>query len=269
MPKRSHEKRLEKLAARRAAQRRRKQRQRTTLITAVVVLVVVGLGFGGYSVYKSKTNTEAAAKPTPSASPSAAAVACGGSVPADASINKPMAKEPPKMTIDPNKTYTAVVDTSCGEFKIQLDPKLAPNTVNSIVHLADEGFYNGLTFHRIAKGFVIQGGDPKGNGTGGPGYTTVDKPPKDAKYPIGTVAMAKTGSEPPGTAGSQFFIVTSNSAQAALAPKGQGGLYAIVGHVVSGMDVVNRIAALPIQGGGTDGAPAQKVYMMTFAIKVS
>ncbi len=172
------------------------------------------------------------------------------------------------MTIDTSATYIATMDTSCGTIKIELDPKTAPNTVNSIVFLARQNFYDGSTFHRIARNFVIQGGDPTGTGSGGPGYTTVDTPPADAKYPIGTVAMAKTGSEPAGAAGSQFFMVTSPSAQGALAPSGTG-LYAIVGKVVSGMDVVNKISQLPIQGGGSDGPPAKTVYIDSVTISPS
>jgi cyclophilin family peptidyl-prolyl cis-trans isomerase len=159
--------------------------------------------------------------------------------------------------------------TSCGTVVIELDPKSAPQTVNSIVFLAKHHFYDGLTFHRISQGFVIQGGDPKGDGSGGPGYSTVDKPPADAAYPKGTIAMAKSQAEPAGTAGSQFFVVTGDNAQAALAPSGQGPLYAIVGHVVKGLDVVDKIAAIPIQGGSTDGPPTETVYIVKVTIKTS
>jgi len=194
-------------------------------------------------------------------------VACGGTVPEAASTEKPTYKKPPKFTIDENKTYTATMVTSCGTIVVELDPKSAPQTVNSIVFLAKHHFYDGLTFHRISQGFVIQGGDPKGDGTGGPGYSTVDKPPKGGEYPKGTVAMAKGGSEPAGTSGSQFFIVTGEDAQSALAPQGQGPLYAIVGHAVKGLDVVDTIAAIPIQDGSTDGPPAQTVYIVKVTIK--
>ena len=120
----------------------------------------------------------------------------------------------PKDTISRKKTYEASFDTSCGTFVVKFDQKDAPNTVNSLVFLIEHHFYDGLTFHRIAKDFVIQGGDPKGDGSGGPGYSTVDAPPANAQYPVGTIAMAKTGSDPAGTSGSQFFVVTSASAQA-------------------------------------------------------
>jgi peptidyl-prolyl cis-trans isomerase B (cyclophilin B) len=192
-------------------------------------------------------------------------VACGATAPADAGKPKPQFNEPANVT-KPGESYTATMQTSCGTIVIALEPKLAPNTVNSIVFLAGQHLFDGTTFHRIAKGFVIQGGDPMGTGSGGPGYTTVDPPPSGAKYPVGTVAMAKASTDPAGTSGSQFFIVTSPSAQAALAPGGTGQ-YAIVGKVVSGIDIVRRIAALPIHGGGTDGAPAQAVYIDSLRVK--
>jgi peptidyl-prolyl cis-trans isomerase B (cyclophilin B) len=140
--------------------------------------------------------------------------------------------------LDPAKTYTATVQTTLGTFAFTLDVKDSPCTTGSFAHLARGGFYNGLTFHRIVPGFVIQGGDPNGNGTGGPGYTVVDTPPSDARYVRGVVAMAKTGTEAPGTSGSQFFVVTG--ADAGLSPD-----YALLGKVTSGLDVVERIGRVP------------------------
>ena len=131
----------------------------------------------------------------------------------------------------------AVVKTSEGSFTIRLDAKTSPHTVASFESLAKKGFFDGTVFHRIVPGFVIQGGDPTGTGTGGPGYTTHDKVPADAKYTHGVVAMAKTGAEPPGTAGSQFFVVTGDDV--GLPPE-----YAILGKVVSGLDVVDKIGQL-------------------------
>src|SRR5438105_3089432 len=112
----------------------------------------------------------------------------------------------------------------------------------------------GLSFLGIAKNFVIQGGDPTGTGSGGPGYKTLDVPPNGTMYPKGTVAMAKGGNEPAGTAGSQFFIVTGD---AATLPAD----YAVIGVVTSGLDVASKIEALDIVGGATDGMPVQKVYI--------
>ncbi len=245
------------------------------------VSIAVALGGIGLAVFAftrgGGSGATASGTPAPSAtssipatvdpSPGPKAVACGARAPKDATTPKPQFSNPPKMSIDTGTTYLATLQTSCGKIVIELDPKTAPNTVNSLVFLARKGFFDGTRFHRIARNFVIQGCDPTGTGSGGPGYSTLDVPPDGAKYPVGTVAMAKTGQDPAGTAGSQFFIVTSASAQAALAPGGKGQ-YAIVGHVISGMDVVRKIASLPIQGGGSDGAPARSVYIDRMTITV-
>jgi cyclophilin family peptidyl-prolyl cis-trans isomerase len=147
------------------------------------------------------------------------------------SLKKPTTK------LDATKTYTATVTTNCGAFAFKLDVKQSPNASASIAYLAGKKFYDGTIFHRIVPGFVIQGGDPTGQGSGGPGYSTVDKPPSNASYKKGVVAMAKTGAEPAGTAGSQFYVVTG--ADAGLPPD-----YAIVGKVTKGLDVVERIGKL-------------------------
>ena len=159
-----------------------------------------------------------------------------------ADVQAPKAKpdggaKKPKGKLDPSKTNTVEFQTSCGDFTVTLDVEGAPNTAASFAALARSGFYDGTVFHRIVPGFVIQGGDPTGTGTGGPGYKTVDKPPANASYTRGVVSMAKTGTEAPGTAGSQFYVVTG--ADAGLPPE-----YAIVGEVSAGMDAVMRIEAL-------------------------
>jgi len=143
----------------------------------------------------------------------------------------------PKSKLDPAKAYEVTFKTSCGDFTITLDVKGAPSTAASFDSLARSGFYDGTVFHRIVPGFVIQGGDPTGTGMGGPGYKTVDKPPSTATYKRGVVSMAKAGAERPGTAGSQFYVVTAPDA--GLPPE-----YAIVGKVTDGMDTVERIEAL-------------------------
>jgi peptidyl-prolyl cis-trans isomerase B (cyclophilin B) len=139
--------------------------------------------------------------------------------------------------LDPSKTYTVTLKTNEGTFSFDLDVKDSPNTTASFAALVKKGFFDGLTFHRIVPGFVIQGGDPSGDGTGGPGYTTVDVPPADAKYTKGVVAMAKGGAEPPGTSGSQFFVVTGDDV--GLPPD-----YALLGKVTSGIAVVEKIGKL-------------------------
>ena len=140
----------------------------------------------------------------------------------------------PKEVLDGAKTYVATVSTNCGDFEITLDSKRAPKTGGSFKFLADQGFFDGTTFHRIVAGFVIQGGDPLGDGQGGPGYSVVEAPPQDLVYEKGVVAMAKTQTEAAGTSGSQFFVVTAEDA--GLPPD-----YALLGKVTAGQDVVDKI----------------------------
>ncbi|HEY4348368.1 MAG TPA: peptidylprolyl isomerase, partial [Gaiellaceae bacterium] len=143
----------------------------------------------------------------------------------------------PTAQLDAGKHYDVTMNTNCGSFTFRLDQAQSPNAAASIVSLVKEKFFDNTVFHRIVPGFVIQGGDPTGTGNGGPGYMTVDTPPKTAAYTHGVVAMAKTQVDPKGTAGSQFFVVTS--ADAGLTPD-----YAIVGTVTKGLDVVDRIGKL-------------------------
>lgn len=156
--------------------------------------------------------------------------------------------EAPPLTIDASKVYTATVETNCGSFDIELAASQAPQTVNSFVFLAQQGFYDGLSFHRIAKGFVVQGGDPAGDGTGGPGYTLPDEPPTGG-YLKGTVAMANSG---PNTSGSQFFIATTD--QGAQALGGPPYLYSILGQVTKGWETVRTLNSF----GSTAQDPSQQ-----------
>ncbi len=137
---------------------------------------------------------------------------------------------PPPMQIETNRTYHATIKTNKGDIHLQLNPAEAPMTVNNFVALARDGFYDGVTFHRVVSGFVIQGGDPSGNGTGGPGYKFNDEPVR-RPYKAGTLAMANAG---PNTNGSQFFICLED--QPSLPPN-----YTIFGDTISGMDVVRSI----------------------------
>ena len=147
-------------------------------------------------------------------------------------------KAPGGEPLDPARTYVATVETNCGSFQITLDPEAAPKTSASFKFLADQHFYDGLLFHRIIPGFVIQGGDPKHNGTGGPGYAVVEAPPRTTKYEKYTVAMAKSGDAKRGTSGSQFFVATGDDALK-LDPD-----YALLGKVTGGQDVVDKIGAI-------------------------
>ncbi|MBI4130033.1 peptidylprolyl isomerase [Candidatus Roizmanbacteria bacterium] len=160
------------------------------------------------------------------------------------------------MQIDQSKSYTATLKTEKGDIVISLHADKTPVTVNNFVSLARDGFYNNTVFHRTIKGFMIQGGDPSGNGTGGPGYKFNDEP-FEGKYTRGTVAMANAG---PNTNGSQFFIM---HADYDLPPN-----YVIFGTVTSGMDVVDAIAAAPVEqsAGGESSKPVTPVKVESVEI---
>jgi peptidyl-prolyl cis-trans isomerase B (cyclophilin B) len=166
-------------------------------------------------------------------------------------------QRPPTFRLSPKKTYVAVVETTCGTFDLKLDSKQAPRTGGSFVTLARKGFYDDLTFHRIVPGFVIQGGDPRGTGTGGPGYSVRERPPADVVYSEGVAAMAKTATEPRGTSGSQFFVVTAPDAN--LPPD-----YALLGEVSSGLDIVRRISEVP---NGPGDRPLEPVVIKRIKIE--
>lgn len=157
----------------------------------------------------------------------------------------------PTGALDPSKTYEVRLQTNCGTITIKLAVALAPRITASFAHLVEIGFYNDLTFHRVVPGFVIQGGDPNGDGSGGPGYTVVERPPHDLHYTRGTVAMAKAASDPAGAAGSQFFIVTG--AHVDLPP-----VYALLGRVVGGWQTVMAISHVHTGPGptGEESRPA-------------
>jgi peptidyl-prolyl cis-trans isomerase B (cyclophilin B) len=164
----------------------------------------------------------------------------------------------PGGTLDPGREWALVLETSCGTFTVTLDLALAPETTASLVFLAREGFYDDTVFHRIVPGFVIQGGDPTQTGTGGPGYATLDEPPPGFRYARGVVAMAKSGFEPAGTAGSQFFVVTGESVNL---PSD----YAVVGRVGEGLGVVERIGEL----GDEEEKPTQPVVVRRVTVTES
>jgi peptidyl-prolyl cis-trans isomerase B (cyclophilin B) len=138
---------------------------------------------------------------------------------------------PPPFEIDANATYEVTIATDRGNIVMELDPKLAPNTVNNFVALARRGYYDNVTFHRVVPGFVIQGGDPEGSGRGGPGYQFADEPVQ-GEYTLGAVAMANAG---PNTNGSQFFICIDDC------QRKLDKAYNLFGHVTSGVDVTQQI----------------------------
>ena len=160
------------------------------------------------------------------------------------------------MIIDATKSYSATMVTSKGTLEILLDPLAAPKTVNSFVYLARWHYFDGIIFHRVIPGFVLQGGDPTGTGTGGPGYKFVDELPKAGRYELGSLAMANSG---PNTNGSQFFVISGPSG-ISLPP-----LYSLFGKVVKGLDVVAAIEAV----GSSSGKPSERVVINSVTITES
>ena len=161
---------------------------------------------------------------------------------------------PPEMVIDPSKRYTAQMETSMGSLTIALDPIAAPKTVNNFVFLAREGYYDGVIFHRIIQGFVIQGGDPTGSGRGGPGYRFEDELPDAGRYELGSLAMANAG---PNTNGSQFFIISGPSG-VRLPPQ-----YSLFGKVVKGLDIVDQMEKVRT---GPGDKPVEDVVIQSVTI---
>jgi peptidyl-prolyl cis-trans isomerase B (cyclophilin B) len=237
----------------------------------IFLACMIGLSGCGSSSTSSHSTTAATARSTAtSTATSTSSTAAAGpgrcrTVPTPAPRPSEEHLSKPALKLDPAKTYTVTVATNCGAFAFRLDVKDSPKTSASIYALVKRGFYDGLSFQRVAAGFVIQGGDPAGDGSGGPGYTVVEPPPRSTQYVRGDVAMAKTQVQPSGTSGSQFFVVTApNVTQSAgLTPD-----YALVGKVASGQSVVDAIGALPTNPQG-DGVPTPPVVMSRVTVATS
>lgn len=209
------------------------------LIGIITIVIVAFVGFSVVKNYQSQVESSAAQEtavlqPSPSNSMKA-----------------------PKMSIDKSKKYSAVLHTEKGDITISLKASDTPITVNNFVALAKKGFYDNTIFHRVIKGFMIQGGDPNGDGTGGPGYTFNDEP-FTGDYTRGTVAMANAG---PNTNGSQFFIMHKDNPL----PKN----YVIFGKVTDGLSVVDAIAEAPVKAGasGEVSTPVNPVKVISIEIK--
>ncbi len=237
-----------RIEAQQRIEKQQHRRNRVITVTVVVIaLIVVGFGisrFGG-------DDSESAASDATTTTAAAAGFTYGTGECAPA--EKPTEPvrtfaDAPKQCIDPTTTdYGAVVRTSMGDFTIDLSEDTAPGTVNNFVTLAKNGFYDGLSVHRVVQDFVIQTGDPNGDGSGGPGYQIADEnlPADAAEYPEGAVAMANSGAN---TNGSQWFVLTGTLPSAS---------YSLFGQVTSGLDVVTSIQALYPESG--DGAPTEAV----------
>ena len=216
-----------------------------TRVATLLALAVVLAGCGG------TTQSAGGASTTTETSATATFAAPSGCKSVSAPKPKPDGgQKAPNAPLDAGKTYAVTIETNCGSFTITLDQKQSPHATAAFVSLAKSGFFDQTRFHRIVPGFVIQGGDPTGTGRGGPGFLTEDPPRPTARYTTGVVAMAKTGAQPPGTAGSQFFVVTANDAR--LPPD-----YAVIGTVTKGLPDVMRIGAL----GNAQEQPTQAVVI--------
>ena len=249
-----------------AARRRKEQRRRlgvAIVCSAVLILGVSAFVATGGSSKKVETaaSTTTAAERTPV---SLSAVPAGATITGDTPCPKTdgtaprttaFAKPPPRC-IDPNKSYSAEVRTTRGSFVITLDPKSAPITVNNFVVLARYKFFEGIPFHRVIPGFVVQVGDPQATGRGGPGYAFEDELPKQGAYKIGSVAMANAG---PNTNGSQFFLITGD-AGVILPPR-----FSLFGTVTEGMDAVKSIESIGTQ----EGPPTEAVIIQSISIRES
>jgi cyclophilin family peptidyl-prolyl cis-trans isomerase len=254
-------------AVARAAAAKRAARMRTLRLSgigvAVVIIIVAIVAITGNKKSKAKPKaSKTAASTTTTTVP----------LPAGCKITTPKThgngkqyKAAPPMTIDTTKTYIATMTTSCGTVQITLDAAHAPKTVNSFVYLARQGFYNGLSFQRIAKDFVIQGGDPKGDGTGGPGYTLPDEPPPNG-YKALSVAMANSG---PNTTGSQFFFVLNTTAAQGLVQTPGKYLYSDLGQVTGGADVVAKLGTLYNRDQSDADPSTQKTAYPLYMFKVT
>jgi peptidyl-prolyl cis-trans isomerase B (cyclophilin B) len=223
------------------------------LAVAAAGLALSGCGGGGKNS-AAGTTTEAATTTRAATTPANASGPCR---PKEGS--KPAVSASERTPLDPSKTYVVEMKTTEGTFAFTLDQKSSPCATASFAALVRKGFFDGTIFHRIVPGFLIQGGDPTGTGTGDPGYTVIDTPKRGTRYTAGVVAMAKRGDEPAGASGSQFFIVTEGDLH--LPP-----LYAVLGRVTAGMPVVKKIGTL---GDLTTEKPTKRIVVQRATLKES
>ena len=251
---RQKERRAAIVAAQNAAARRRRLVQVGGAILGLGAIVGLALFGGGASDEETGKGT----------------AACGAEAPPEAETQQ--YQNPPEMRLEEGIDYRAVISTSCGDIEMDLLEDEAPITVNNFVFLAREGFYDGLTWHRVEPNQVIQGGDPQGDGSGGPGYAIKDELPKSKKdYTYGTVGMANSG---PDTGGSQFFVVVKDPDPAGgFKPAGYPAAYSIFGEVdpddEESVDTLTEISTQPTQGGQDPSLatrPQTPIYIETVEI---
>jgi cyclophilin family peptidyl-prolyl cis-trans isomerase len=225
----------------------------------VLGLVLVGCSSAGASPSPAGSPASSLVPPASAApTPPSASVGPTGASSGDATGACPTAAPPP---LPAGETRTVTVETSKGTIVLKIDGSLAPNAAGNFVALAACGFYEGVVFHRLVPDFVIQGGDPTGTGTGGPGYTIEDQEVK-GEYTRGTLAMARTSA--PNSQGSQFFIVLTDDPAGAILESYR--TYAIFGEVTEGMDVVDAIAAMPNSGDESGNQAIEPVAMTNLTV---
>jgi len=258
-----------------AAAARRRQSQRTRIIAGVFLIIVLAAGLaivvgGGKDTPVASTGPSTTLAPTTVAVSTKKpvtlqAVAPGATIKGDtpcpaadgSAARTTTFEKAPSPCVVVSKTYVAEIQTSKGLMVVNLDVKNATKTVNNFVVLARYHYFDGISFHRIVPGFVIQGGDPQESGSGGPGYKFEDELPKAGAYKVGSLAMANSGAN---TNGSQFFIVTGD-AGASLPPQ-----YSLFGQVTQGLEVVKAIDEVGIAG-TQDGKPSEVVTILSVTIK--
>jgi peptidyl-prolyl cis-trans isomerase B (cyclophilin B) len=273
---RQRENRAKKLAEQKRVERQQKLRKRAIQFTTISALIALALILPG--VFSSSSDgTTTTTSPTTTTGPTtpdsavlpfnyegyrAQSTACGADAPPP--VEEMTFTAPEDQGIAPNATVTATIATSCGEIIATLDPLIAPETVNSFVFLARQGYFDGSAFHRIVPGFVIQGGDPTAAGNGGPGYLLPDEFPETGfTYGRGVLAMANAGA---GSTGSQFFIVTGEET-------GLANTFSVFGTVVDSDDTLDRITSVQLTGRDGTAAterslPLETVYIESVQIAV-
>lgn len=226
-----------------------RRRRRDNWVAGIAVLVIVALAIGTQLLFFAKpAATSASASPSPSPSSSAAAGV-------------------PSKSIAEGRTWTGDLTINGIKLGVSLDGAAAPQAVSSTIALTQKKFYDGLTCHRLTNGgfYVLQCGDPNGDGSGGPGYSygPIENAPKDDKYPAGTLAMARQSGNA-NSQGSQFFIVYKDTT----IPSDSAGGYTVIGTITSGLDaLVTDVADKGVQGGGTDGKPAVATKIDSFTLQ--
>ncbi len=269
---RQRENRAARAAAAAAARQKKAERKRLAVVVFTAMVLILGVSVfvagSGKEVETASptTTTPVVSRPPAVLTPVPAGAAITGDTPCPkgdgSSARTTSFAKPPPTCISPSRSYSADVNTTKGRFTVALDAKGAPNTVNNFVVLARYHYYDGVAFHRIIPGFVVQGGDPQATGSGGPGYKFDDELPKAGTYKLGSVAMANNGANT-NTNGSQFFVITGD-AGVALPP-----YYSLFGQVTEGFDVVKAIesAGTPATATEPGGKPTEVIKVSSITIK--